>query len=149
MLYAQFDQFQCQMQQHTDQCLCSILNRHYGKRLYKCSFFSCSFYRHGFATRLLRDSHKKCHDLPWKCDVSACHYSEFGFLSKAMRDKHLNLHLTEAQDDSPSKDTLLLDPKSNDFLPLLLDLVRIDDIESVEKLPPFFQSQNSFFPPTR
>ncbi|KAL6826144.1 hypothetical protein V8C40DRAFT_286985 [Trichoderma camerunense] len=137
MLYAQFDKFQCQAQQHTDQCLCSNLRRHYGRRLYKCGFFSCSFHRNGFDTRLLRESHKKTHDLPWKCDISSCHYSEVGFVSKAMRDRHLDLHQAEAQDDSPIKETLLFHPKSDDILPLLFDLVATDDVETVGELLPF------------
>ncbi|KAL6821029.1 hypothetical protein J3E69DRAFT_373903 [Trichoderma sp. SZMC 28015] len=137
MLYAQFDEFQCQAQQHTDQCLCSILMRHYGRRLYKCGFFSCSFHRYGFDTRFVRESHKKSHDLPWKCDISSCHYSEVGFVSKAMRDRHLDLHQAEAQDDSPNKETLLFHPKSDDILPLLFDLVATDDVETVGKLLPF------------
>ncbi|KAF3066316.1 hypothetical protein CFAM422_009490 [Trichoderma lentiforme] len=137
MLYAQFDKFQCQTQQHTDQCLCFVLRRHYGQRLYKCGFFSCSFHRYGFNTQLLRESHKKTHDLPWKCDISSCHYSKVGFVSKSMRDRHLELHQAETQDNSTNEGTLLLNPKSGDILPLLFDLIAIDDVESVEKLPPF------------
>ncbi|PKK48953.1 hypothetical protein CI102_7960 [Trichoderma harzianum] len=127
MLYAQFDKFQCQAQQHTDQCLCSILRRHYGRRLYKCGFFSCAFHRSGFDTRFLRESHQKTHDLPWK----------FGFISKPMRDRHLELHRAEAQDNSPNNETLMLHPKSDDILPLLFDFVAIDDVGAVEKLPRF------------
>ncbi|KAL6697595.1 hypothetical protein J3F84DRAFT_291012 [Trichoderma pleuroticola] len=136
-LYALFDQSQCQMRHHTGQCLCSILQRHYGQRLYKCSFFSCLFYRYGFATQRLRESHKKTHDLPWKCNIQSCHYSKVGFVSKAMRDKHSDLHRAEVQNDSPNKGTLLLDPKSDDYISLLFDLVAIDDVQSVEELPPF------------
>lgn len=137
MLYAQFNQFHCDTQPHTDECLCSILKRHYGQRLYKCGFFSCSLHRYGFDTQLLRELHKKTHDLPWKCDISSCHYSEIGFVSKPMRDRHLELHRAEAQDNSPNKGTLILHPTSDDILPLLFDLVAIDDVEAVEKLPRF------------
>lgn len=139
-LYAQFNQLRCQIQQHTDQCLCSILKRHYGQRLYKCGFFSCSFYRYGFATLRPRDSHKKTHNLPWKCDIPSCHYSEVGFVSKAMRDKHIDVHREEAQDDSLGKEALFFDPNDDDLLPLFLDLVCIDDTASVAKLLPFFQA---------
>ncbi|QYT04362.1 ANK_REP_REGION domain-containing protein [Trichoderma simmonsii] len=137
MLYAQFDKFQCPAQQHTDQCLCSILRRHYGPRLYKCGYFSCSFHRYGFDNRFKRESHKKTHDFPWKCDISSCRYSEVGFISKAMRDRHLDIHQAEAQHNSLNKETLLLHSISADILPLLLDLIAIGDLESVEKLPHF------------
>lgn len=53
-----------------------------------------------------------------------------------MRDRHLDLHQAGAQDDSPNK-TLLPDPESDDFLPLLFDLIAIDDVKAVEKLPRF------------
>lgn len=57
-----------------------------------------------------------------------------------MRDRHLELHQAEAQDNSTNEGTLLLNPKSDDILPLLFDLIAIDDVESVEKLPHFAET---------
>ncbi|KAL6796983.1 hypothetical protein J3E68DRAFT_450030 [Trichoderma sp. SZMC 28012] len=125
-LYTQFNQFQGQMQHRTHHDLCSILERHYGKRLYKCGFFSCPFHRYGHEL------------LPWKCDFPTCNYSETGFLSTAMRDRHLDLHQAEAHEELSNKEALFIDLGSDELAPLLFDLICIDDLESVEKLSPFF-----------
>ncbi|EHK42065.1 hypothetical protein TRIATDRAFT_295808 [Trichoderma atroviride IMI 206040] len=139
MLYTQFDQYQCDPQQHPDQCLCSTLSWHYGQRLYKCDFFSCSFYQHGFETPSVRGSHRKCHDGAWKCDVPSCQYSKIGFLSKAMRDKHLNFHNAKSEADEPSNETLLPNVDTDGLQHFLFDLVSTDNVKLIEKLPPFFE----------
>lgn len=56
-----------------------------------------------------------------------------------MRDKHLDSHCTESQVNQSGNDTLPLNLDSSNLLPLLFDLVSINDVESVEKLPPFFE----------
>jgi hypothetical protein len=107
------------------------LARHYGERLFKCRYMSCSFRRHGFETKTSRNSHEKEHDKPWKCDIAGCEFENGGFLSRRMRDDHLkqyhNHHNALLSDEFASLDEA-------DLRDVCLDLVKADDISTVKKL---------------
>lgn len=56
-----------------------------------------------------------------------------------MRDKHLDFHCAESHVNQSSNETLPLILDSSNLQPLLFDLVSINDVKSVENLPPFFE----------
>jgi Ankyrin repeat len=130
-IYKHFDELLCRTRKHKNRCRCPLLERHYGQHPFKCGFLGCSFLRHGFTTRFLRDSHVRHHDRPWKCDVPSCEYAEIGFLSRRMRDKHLDSYHQEAK----SQSKLLPDNLDADEIqPLLFDLVGLDKVEAVKTI---------------
>lgn len=100
---------------------CAVVLYYYGTQPFKCKFFQCEFWRHGFETRDWRNKHEHSHDLPLKCHIAGCVFALTGFLSETMRQKHLqkdhrNDHLQpvfEAQNIP-----------TDDVEPLLLQLIR-------------------------
>ncbi|KAF2191077.1 hypothetical protein K469DRAFT_746515 [Zopfia rhizophila CBS 207.26] len=140
-IYEQFDQLLCRGTKHEGNCNCFAIHRHHGQRPFKCGFLSCSFRRHGFETRRLRDLHIKYHDRPWKCSYLDCEFAEGGFLSRKMRDEHLDrFHREEELQKFP----LLDKPDADEIQPLLFDLVKADKVDVVKTfLPDFDKLQDS------
>lgn len=116
---------------HEDGCCCWLLERHYGRRPFECDVLGCSFRRHGFTTRFLRDSHVRHHDRPWKCAVQSCDYAEIGFLSRRMRDEHLDSGHQEAKSQAKLFPSNL---DIDEIQPLFFDLIRLDKVEAVNSI---------------
>lgn len=125
----QFDGLLCKRKSHKENCNCNLLERYYGRRSYKCGILGCSFHRHGFTTRALRDSHVRHHDHPWKCAVQSCEYAEKGFLSRRMRDEHLDFSHQKAESQP---EMLPSNFDIDEMQPLFFDLIRLDKVEAVK-----------------
>ena len=136
-IYIQFDGLLCGRKKHKDGCNCWLLERHYGKRPFKCDVLGCSFRRHGFTTSRLRDSHVRHHDRPWKCAVQSCEYAEIGFLSRRMRDEHLDSGHREVESQVESLSSNL---DIDEIQPLFFDLIRLDKVEAVKSILPHFST---------
>ncbi|KAH7080901.1 hypothetical protein FB567DRAFT_448455 [Paraphoma chrysanthemicola] len=104
---------------------------HYGDRLFKCRYMSCTFRRHGFETRASRNSHEKEHEKPWTCDVEGCEFEKGGFLSRKMRDEHLKQFHTYHNVILNSE---FQKPDEADLKEVCLDLVKADDVLRVGEL---------------
>jgi hypothetical protein len=109
----------------------NAIQRHYGKRPFKCGFLNCSFRRYGFETRSLRKSHIKYHDRPWKCGFPDCEFQGGGFLSRKMRDEHLDRFHQEAGAVAIAATEK---PDADEIQPLLFDLVKSDSVDIVKNL---------------
>lgn len=130
-IYIQFDGLLCKRIKHEGNCNCKSLERHYGRRPFKCDVLGCSFRRHGFATKALRDSHIKHHDRPWKCAVQSCEYAEMGFLSRRMKDEHVE---SNHQESKPQARFLQSNPDVDELQPLFFDLIRLDKVDEVKSI---------------
>lgn len=130
----------CKEKKHEDNCYCLLLKRHYGQRPFKCDILECSFRRHGFPTKSLRDKHVRHHDRPWKCAVQSCEYAEGGFLSRRMRDEHLDSSHQEAK--SQKANLLPSNLDVDELQPLFFDLIRLDKVEEVESIRHHFTKLN-------
>lgn len=137
----QFERLLCKQKNHERNCGCKTLARWYGQRPFKCDILGCSFRRHGFTTKVLRDSHVRHHDRPWKCSVSSCQYAEIGFLSRRMRDEHLDSNHQEAKAQA---EILPQNPDVNDIQPLFFDLIRLDKVEAVKSILIHFSKLASY-----
>ncbi|MCJ1267692.1 hypothetical protein MMC22_007578 [Lobaria immixta] len=138
-IYTHFDGLLCRNQKHEDGCYCCLLERHYGRRPFKCDVLGCSFRRHGFTERVSRDSHVRHHDRPWKCGVQSCEYAQIGFLSRRMRDEHLDSGHQEAK---PQAKLLPSNPDLDETQPLFFDLIRLDKVEEVNRIFDYFSKLN-------
>lgn len=125
----QIDRLFCNRKKHEENCNCTSLKPYYGQRPFKCDILGCSFRRHGFPTKVLRDSHVKHHDRPWKCDVQSCEYAEIGFLSRRMKDEHLDSNHQEAKSQA---ELLPSNLDVDEIQPLFFDLIRLDKVELVK-----------------
>ena len=128
-IYQQFNDLLCRKNKHQN-CHCEVIRWHYGQRLFKCGYLSCSFRRHGFESRSLQKSHMKHHDRPWKCSIQDCAYAEGGFLSRKMRDDHYKDHIATGPQEIPRAEN----PEPDEIQPLLFDLVKADKVEVVRSL---------------
>jgi len=110
------------------------LQRHWGRRLFRCHFFSCVFFRQGFQTRKARDDHVKHHTRPWKCFASNCDWAKIGFTSKYQRDNHwLEVHQTNA---APTLIPLDLASDPDVLQSLLFELVSTGNVDELQRLVP-------------
>lgn len=134
-IYMQLDRLLCTTMTHANGCNCSLLERHYGRRRYKCDILGCLFRRHGFTTRYLRDSHIRHHERPWKCIIQSCEYAEIGFLSRRMRDEHLDSNHQEAK---PQAELLPINSDIDEIQPLFFDLIRLDKVQAVKSIQHHF-----------
>ena len=130
-IYTQFDELWCKASKHKNSCHCQLLERYYGQRPFKCGFLQCSFLRHGFTTKRLRDVHENHHDRPWKCAVQSCEYAQIGFLSRRMRDEHLDYYHQEAKVQA---EHFLTNLDEDDIQPLLFDLIRLDEVKAAQTI---------------
>lgn len=64
----------------------------YGTRVFKCSFISCSNFRHGFLDNAARDKHQKKHQGQFECTHKGCEFSICGFSTTQELKKHLIEH---------------------------------------------------------
>jgi hypothetical protein len=138
-IYKQFSGLYCREACHHTNCICYRITFHYGNQPFTCPFLNCSHYRSGFASQRLRDSHIKNHDRPWHCEFSGCEFAAGGFLSRKMRDDHLSqFH----QDRGDTQSLLALDRQGvqqDELIPLLYDLIRLDNLDAVKALVERFQ----------
>ncbi|KAI1389344.1 uncharacterized protein F4822DRAFT_427697 [Hypoxylon trugodes] len=118
---------------HKQDCHCSSLKKHYGPRLFKCSYVACRFRSIGFEQRSTRDRHIKHHSRPFKCPVQTCEYFFIGFLSQAQCDQHYN-HLHKASATINDTDSLYEDFREDELERVSLDFVDCDDIEEMKRL---------------
>ncbi|RHZ68337.1 hypothetical protein CDV55_105500 [Aspergillus turcosus] len=132
-LYRGLDSKLCHSTCHQQNCPCDSIERNFGKRPFKCGFLNCSFQQHGFESKAQRAKHEKEHTRAWKCSVSGCEYEKIGFLSGSMRDQHLEKAHT---DEAPARELPEGTIGQDDLETLLLDLVRGDQVEMVERLLP-------------
>ena len=134
-IYQQFNDLLCRGNKHQN-CHCEVIQWHYGQRLFKCGYLSCSFRRHGFESRSLQKSHMKHHNRPWKCSIQDCAYAEGGFLSRKMRDDHYKDHIATGPREVPYAEN----PEPDEIQPLLFDLVKADEVEVVKSLLSQFEA---------
>ncbi|KAI1372550.1 hypothetical protein F4677DRAFT_462875 [Hypoxylon crocopeplum] len=124
----------CPGDRHRKDCHCLALQRHYGARLYGCSYVACRFHRIGFEKVAMRDQHVKHHSRPFKCRMQACEYSFIGFLSQRECDQHYNrLHTASLQANTTS---IYKDFSEDEIETLLFELVAQDEVDEVERLLP-------------
>jgi len=135
-IYEQLGRLLCPTNNDHKNCHCHTIQRHYGRRPFKCGFLSCSFNRHGFESSPLLRCHVKYHDRPWKCSVEDCEFAEKGFLSRKMRDEHLDHY---HKGEGPRWPSHLDKTDADEIQPLLFDLVRADKVDAVRDLLPQFR----------
>src|SRR3569833_357578 len=142
-VYRQFEKLVCSEQEHrkTD-CHCATLQRHYGAKIFKCTFPSCGLHRQGFATRRARTAHVEHHARPWKCSVPECEFAIIGFARRRDQDEHWRKkHRVISQKDlaNPSRDTIT----SDDLEVLLFELTKAGDIDGLQKAS-FLLAENAW-----
>lgn len=141
-IYRGLDSKLCHSSCHQQNCPCDSIELNFGKRPFKCGFLNCSFQQHGFESKAQRAQHENGHTRAWKCSFSGCEYEKIGFLSSSMRDQHLEkAHRGKA---SPGK---LPESASgqNELQALVLDLVRDDEVDMVERLLPRVENDVGFY----
>jgi hypothetical protein len=135
-IYEQIEEF---LSASKDNEIAQRLQRHYGRRLYKCAFVDCTFKRHGFESNALRRSHEKSHTKPWKCSFTDCEFYKGGFLSRRMRDDHLDhFHVQK----KPETGDLVLISDEEELKNLYLDLIRADDVAGMRALATSYKFKN-------
>ncbi|KAH1932003.1 hypothetical protein KXV48_007907 [Aspergillus fumigatus] len=132
-IYRELDSQLCPSGYHQPDCRCDLIKRNFGKRPFKCGFLNCSFQQHGFESKEQRAKHEKEHTRPWKCSVSGCEYENIGFLSRTMSDQHME---KAHKEKTPPRDLSEGAIEQDEMQALLLDLVRVDEVEMVERLLP-------------
>ncbi|KAL4905604.1 hypothetical protein BDW74DRAFT_167782 [Aspergillus multicolor] len=116
---------------HKATCSCNAVYQCFGLRPFKCGFLQCFSQRHGLVTITELTQHEKSHSRAWKCGFSGCEYEKTGFLSERMREQHLeNAHRDTAPDGNIEQDDL----DAPDIVPLLIDLIRRDEVATAEIL---------------
>ena len=75
-----------------DSCICTALERHYGTRLYKCIFLTCTYRRAGFSSPKECEDHINHHNRAYKCRISTCDFAQLGFLNQGDEYEHFNKH---------------------------------------------------------
>lgn len=128
---------------HGRDCRCSDLLKHYGSRVYRCSFVSCPYFQTSFETRTPRDQHLNRHNRPFKCDVAGCEYSGLGFSTWKQYEKHRTGSHPQPRSDPVDGD---LDKLSkDDKIRLLLDLIVEDQVDRVAGLVSFIDMGNAAY----
>ncbi|KAK1765267.1 hypothetical protein QBC33DRAFT_496016, partial [Phialemonium atrogriseum] len=127
---------------HKKDCVCAKLQRHYGKYLFKCHFFSCPFRRDGFETDTECGNHMTNHSRPWKCSVKSCDFSIIGFPSCASLEQHRQrLHRVV-------RESAFIQPSESDdeaLYTLIYGLLSDGDIDELEAIwPACRQKVNQF-----
>ncbi|KAH8668654.1 hypothetical protein BX600DRAFT_538673 [Xylariales sp. PMI_506] len=112
---------------------CSVLEKHYGPRFYKCIYPSCQFSREGFMSTQDRKVHLKNHSRPWKCSVASCPFADLGFTSsRALNDHWFKHHKEEVP---PQQNVVDLDGiHTDELLTLIYETVRTSDIARLQAL---------------
>jgi len=139
-IHAAFDALLCPEQAHENNCVCDTLRRHYGARLFMCTYPACPFNRQGFQSKHDRDLHLTYHSQPWKCFSSPCPFSARGFDSREKRDKHwrekhqipepLGLECSQLDEDQ--------------LQPLIFETVKMGNVEQLQQLLLHPLAQESF-----
>lgn len=116
-------------------CYCEALKRHYGTRLFKCSYPSCSLNRQGFDTSEACESHVKYenHSRAYKCSVQDCPYTVIGFSTS--RDAYAHWEKRHQVPKSPPVHTIRAE-LSAEFQVLLFELTKAGDVQEIQRLVP-------------
>lgn len=116
-------------------CHCEMLRRHYGTRIFKCSYPSCSLNRQGFVTSEACERHVKHenHSRAYKCSVQDCPYTVIGFSTSGDAYTHWErrhrvpksspVHAVQAE-------------LSAEFQVLLFELTKAGDVQEIQRLVP-------------
>ncbi|KAF3760334.1 hypothetical protein M406DRAFT_269589 [Cryphonectria parasitica EP155] len=148
-IYQRFRALVCDKIEHQKSiCHCVMLKRHYGTRLFKCSFPSCSLSRQGFDTRKACDTHVKRenHGRPWKCTVPDCEFAVIGFSSRWDADSHWQTH------HRISKPTSTHHVPQDEFSPdelqvLLFEFTKAGNVDGIQRLGPQIASHDEVVKP--
>lgn len=116
-------------------CYCETLRRHYGTRLFKCSYPSCSLNRQGFDTSEACESHVKYenHSRAYKCSVQDCPYTVIGFSTSG--DAYAHWEKRHQVPKSPPVHTIRTE-LSAEFQVLLFELTKAGDVQEIQRLVP-------------
>lgn len=123
------------LDQHQRECHCETLRRHYGTRIFKCWYPSCSLSRRGFTTSKDCETHVKCdnHSRAWKCSVQGCPYTVIGF--STFRDAHSHWETRHRIPKSSPVHTIQAE-LSAEVQVLLFELTKSGDVEGIQRLVP-------------
>jgi uncharacterized Zn-finger protein len=74
-----------------------MVERYYGKNLFKCSRASCAFFYEGFESNDALERHTNRHMRPFTCPFEAnCSLAQFGFATNRDRDRHIRIYHSDA-----------------------------------------------------
>lgn len=137
-IYKQLEALRCRETQHCEtECHCATLKRHYGTKIFKCWFPSCSFSRQGFDTHTARDTHIKSEDhaRPYKCSVSGCEFAVIGFSTRRDASNHCR---TRHNNPKPNQTYGDHDQLSHDELKqILFDFTKAENVDGIQRLAPY------------
>lgn len=141
---------------HLRDCNCAKIEKHYGKRPFKCPFLHCVYSHTGFPSRSLRKQHLENHTRPYKCSRQTCLYAVVGFLTSRARDDHWRqTHRSDPPIAASSLMSLPMDMATlgqldkeqtielNQFL--VMELVKAGDVDSLHTVlqqPMFLDDHN-------
>ncbi|RAK81216.1 NACHT domain protein [Aspergillus fijiensis CBS 313.89] len=133
-LYQYIDKVRCTSSSHNPGCQFGLLDRVFGLQPYKCGYLNCPLQRRGFESKAIQKRHEAEHTRVWKCSVSGCEYARTGFLSANMRDQHATKAHRKPNDSIDILHDSHMSPE--DEFEFILDLVRSNDVEAINSLPP-------------
>ena len=133
-IYEQLEGLMCdERAKHKEPCHCATLQKHYGPKIFKCTFPSCGLNRQGFDTRHARKTHIEHHARPWKCSVRSCPYAVIGFAKMgARRDHWIKRHRISAPPDPVNLAPHQL--SRDDLQVLMFELTKAGDIDGLLRL---------------
>ena len=125
----------CPSDHRLTNCHCSVLEEHYGARLFKCNRLACigSFSRIGFNTRVERDRHAQSHMRSFKCGFKTCKFATIGFFSEGQLNQHTELfHMKDKLQGS--EEVADVDLAEETLEQIMLDAVELGEAESLEAI---------------
>ncbi|KAK0714452.1 hypothetical protein B0T21DRAFT_375908 [Apiosordaria backusii] len=141
-IYERLEELLCQERKHRNppNCFCATLHRHYGTKIFKCSYPSCSLNRSGFLTREGCKTHIGTHSRPWKCRDARCLYATIGFSSK--RDLHNHWQKLHESPQPAGLVNLTEHCFSRDELKVLVfELTKAGDVDGLRNITPHLERQ--------
>lgn len=119
---------------HSKQCHCGVLHRHYGPRIFKCTYPSCDHSRHGFSGRAIRNAHVNYHSRPWKCSFESCPFAVIGFARKRDFEAHWRRrHLINTASARPASLTPA-ELSFDEYQVLAYELTKIGKLDELQHL---------------
>lgn len=142
-IYDGFSNLICLKAQHHRKpvCHCETLRRHYGTRIFKCSYPSCSLNRHGFVTSEACETHVKYenHSRAYKCSVQDCPYTVIGFSTSG--DAYTHWERRHRVPKSPPVHTIQAELAA-EFQVLLFELTKAGDVQEIQRLVPIIAAHD-------
>ncbi|KAI1802020.1 hypothetical protein F4811DRAFT_555212 [Daldinia bambusicola] len=121
----------CQQPDHTADCRCEYLTRHYGAKIYHCDQYFCFAYKNGFESKEAREAHLKIHERPHKCPIVDCLFSDIGFHDATDLQKHTGIQHAKVVKENRTELDKLLAQSRGDVFTVLTEAIRLKQLQTM------------------